>query len=96
LLKPNSSDSLFELNPTAFNPKQESGSGYCMQQFVTSVSEAGKTVMLISHGGRVTHLYEELTGKPWHVHGESTYCFYSVYKKGSNGRWEPVQVNNSK
>lgn len=68
-----------------------------MRQVVESVGSAmGQTVLLVSHGGPVTHLYEELTSHPWHVHGESTYCCYSIYqKKGRHGRWEAVRVNQS-
>ena len=54
-----------------------------MLQVVEIVSQEhpGQTVVLVSHGGPVTHLYEELTQNPWHVHGESTYCCYSIYQK---------------
>ena len=66
-----------------------------MLHAVETVREPGKTVLLVSHGGPVTHLYEELTGNPWHVHGESTYCCYSIYKKSGDGRWETLAVNES-
>ena len=36
------------------------------------------TVLL---GGPVTHLYENLTGNDWSVHGESKYCCYSIYRR---------------
>lgn len=42
---------------------------------------AGQTIILISHGGPVTHLYENLTGNHWDVHGESKYCCFSIYQK---------------
>jgi len=40
----------------------------------------GTTVLLVTHGGPATHLFEELTGQPWSVHGDSVYCCYSIYK----------------
>lgn len=36
--------------------------------------------LLVSHGGPVTHLFTALTNKNWKVHGESTYCCYSIYR----------------
>jgi broad specificity phosphatase PhoE len=67
-----------------------------MFDVVEAVSEPGKTILLVSHGGPVTHLYEEMTGNPWHVHGESTYCCYSIYRKTNGGcGWETLAVNNS-
>jgi broad specificity phosphatase PhoE len=41
----------------------------------------GQSIVLVSHGGPVTHLYEQLSGNKWHVHGESTYCCYSIYQQ---------------
>ena len=35
----------------------------------------------LSVGGPVTHLYENLTGNDWSVHGESKYCCYSIYRR---------------
>lgn len=67
-----------------------------MEQALEAVLESGRTVLLVSHGGPVTHLFEELVGQPWYVHGESTYCCYSIYQKRRNGSsWEAVQVNES-
>lgn len=40
----------------------------------------GKTILCVSHGGPVTHLYTKLTGNDWTVHGESKYCCYSIYE----------------
>jgi hypothetical protein len=28
----------------------------------------------------VVHLYESVTGHPWHRHGPCTYCCYSIYR----------------
>jgi broad specificity phosphatase PhoE len=100
---------------TSYQPKTAITEPYCfhpthletrqdqrrrMVQTLEAVSETGKTVMVVSHGGPVTHLYEELTGNHWTKHGESTYCCYSIYKKkkeeDQDGRqWEPVTVNRS-
>jgi broad specificity phosphatase PhoE len=69
-----------------------------LKQVVSSTSQPGKTVLLVSHGGPVTHLYEMLTGNNWYVHGEATYCSYSIYKKkrtGTDYTWEPIQANQS-
>jgi|Transcript_11843 broad specificity phosphatase PhoE len=54
----------------------------------------GETIMLFSHGGPVTHLYEELTGNHWSAHGESSYACYSVYEKEGEG-WIPLLVNQN-
>ena len=71
-----------------------------MKEVVTQVQEPGKTIMLVSHGGPVTHLFEELMDKNWYVHGEATYCSYSIYKRipSETGRdmWEAIQINQSK
>jgi broad specificity phosphatase PhoE len=48
---------------------------------VLSERHIGQTIVLISHGGPVTHLYESLTGNHWDVHGESKYCCFSIYQK---------------
>lgn len=69
-----------------------------MKQVVTNKATDGKTILLVSHGGPVTHLYEKLTGNAWHVHGESKYCCVSIYecKEGDDSKWEPLLVNESK
>ena len=90
------------LKPYCFNPplfetniQQRSR----MKDVVAAVSETrGKSVLLVSHGGPVTHLYEELTGNFWFVHGESKYCCYSIYINTSadtENSWKPLQVNQS-
>jgi len=79
-----------------------------MMDSVETLKETGGTVVLVSHGGPVTHLYEELTGENWDVHGPSTYCCYSVYQLVSDGddstsnggdgartRWKALVVNES-
>jgi broad specificity phosphatase PhoE len=68
-----------------------------MLEVVTKVAQPEKTVLLISHGGPITHLYEEMTGNHWSVHGESSYCCYSIYRHapGSGKEWEPLFVNQS-
>lgn len=67
-----------------------------MKEVVSTVHEPGKTVLLVSHGGPVTHLFEELTGKDWKEHGESSYCCYSIYtKKPETDEWKPILVNQS-
>lgn len=51
-----------------------------MRATVNALKEKGKTVVVVSHGGPVTHLYETLTGGSWKEHGPSTYCCYSIYR----------------
>jgi len=63
-----------------------------MKETIEALSVPGQTVLLVSHGGPVTHLFEELTGQEWTVHGESVYCCYSIYKKDGDS-WTPVRVN---
>lgn len=69
------------------------------------------TVLLLSHGSPVTHIFESVSGKDWTVHGVCGYASFSVYQHestdigddggGENGEkttvcWkEPVVVNNS-
>lgn len=73
-----------------------------MLHAVETTMEPGKTVLVVSHGGPVTHLYEELTGNPWHAHGPSTFCCYSIYKNqpgtgdSDDSLWEALVVNESK
>jgi len=66
-----------------------------------------KVIVMVSHGGPVTHLYESLTGNHWNAHGISKYCCYSIYQKekksnndeeddGDNKqRWTPLVVNQT-
>ena len=66
----------------------------------TALGNAPTTTLLVSHGGPVTHLYAELTGQSWKVHGESSYCCYSIYVNNDvfenvASGWEPIQVNES-
>jgi broad specificity phosphatase PhoE len=71
-----------------------------MKEVVTQVHEPGQTIMLVSHGGPVTHLFEELMGQSWLFHGEATYCSYSIYKRIPSEKgvdtWEAIQINQSK
>ena len=61
-----------------------------------------ETIVLCSHGGPVTHLYESLTGNNWTEHGEGRYCCFSIYQKEEEGstsddndgsKWTPLVVN---
>jgi broad specificity phosphatase PhoE len=72
-----------------------------MMETVSKLSQPGTTVLLVSHGGPVTHLYEEMTGNNWSVHGESSYCCYSIYQQDAdatsdNKKWSAVSVNETK
>eukprot|EP00979_Chaetoceros_neogracilis_P002403 scaffold410_cov267-Chaetoceros_neogracile.AAC.51 len=55
------------------------------------------TILLVSHGGPVTHLYERLSGNDWSQHGVSSYTSFSIYKKSEDGcdGWETMAVNDS-
>lgn len=65
-----------------------------------------ETIILVSHGGPVTHLYESLTGNGWHEHGVGKYCCFSIYQseeepcapktetnENGNKKWIPLVVN---
>lgn len=69
-----------------------------MFQVIVNQADVDKTILLISHGGPVTHLYEKLSGNDWYVHGECTYCCYSIYQceVPDKTKWEPIIVNESK
>jgi len=41
----------------------------------------GETILVVSHGGPVTHLFERLMKKEWKEHGLATYACFSVYEK---------------
>lgn len=75
-----------------------------------SERHVNETIVLVSHGGPVTHLYESITGNKWDVHGESGYCCFSVYVRevlldeagsedasmsSTDVRWTPLVVNRS-
>jgi broad specificity phosphatase PhoE len=47
---------------------------HCIKEGLT------RTLLMVSHGGPVTHLYSKLTGYGWHCHGESKYCSYTIYQ----------------
>jgi broad specificity phosphatase PhoE len=56
----------------------------------------GETVMLVSHGGPVTHLYQQLTEKDWWVHGEAAYASFSLYSRDEKrNSWKPHIINES-
>ena len=57
----------------------------------------GETILLLSHGGPVTHLYEQLTEKDWWVHGEASYASFSLYSLDvKRNSWKPRIINESK
>jgi broad specificity phosphatase PhoE len=65
-----------------------------LQAVVNAVARCDSTVVLVSHGGPVTHLFEQLTKKPWHEHGEASYASCSVYEF-INGEWTTLVKNES-
>lgn len=67
-----------------------------MGEVVKHVCTPGKTILLVSHGAPVTHLFEELTGKERKEHGVSSYCCYSLYRRPKDcDKWEAVEVNQA-
>lgn len=70
----------YRLRPKLLESRQDQRNR--MRKVVSKVGQAGKTVVLVSHGGPVTHLYESLTGRDWYDgHGDSSYCCYSIYRR---------------
>ena len=57
-----------------------------MERVVEELSRrhSSGTILLVSHGGPVTHLYERLTLEPWESHGISSYTSFSVYQKSKD------------
>jgi broad specificity phosphatase PhoE len=67
-----------------------------MRQTMELISKESETILCVSHGGPITHLYEELTGNSWSEHGESTYTCISIYVQESlAGEWKTLIVNDS-
>lgn len=56
-------------------------------------NSSSNTIVLVSHGGPVTHLFESLTGEKWTVHGTSRYCCYSIYQQDNDDNWKALVVN---
>ena len=67
-----------------------------MKSVVAAVAKPDQTVVLVSHGGPVTHLYEAMTGNEWWVFGESSYASFSIYELTPEGKWIPLVVNENK
>ena len=59
-----------------------------MEQIVQSLSQrhANETVVIVSHGGPVTHLFERLTHQHWSKHGMSKYTCFSLYVPREGGK----------
>jgi broad specificity phosphatase PhoE len=66
-----------------------------MRSIVNTVAKPGSTSLVVSHGGPVTHLYEELTRNDWWVHGEASYASFSIYERTPDGSWENLVMNES-
>jgi broad specificity phosphatase PhoE len=97
----------FALKPTCLletNKEQEDRMYQVLKEKVLSCIKEGvtRTLLMVSHGGPVTHLYSKLTGNNWHCHGESKYCCYSIYQfdsvesNGDMPSCKPLLVNESK
>ena len=67
-----------------------------IESTVRTVAKAGETVLLVSHGGPITHLYEALTGNNWWVHGEASYASFTVYELTPEGKCVTLILNENK
>ena len=92
------------LKPFALKPEviMETGKEQqeCMFEVVANKVHQGWTILLISQGGPVTHLYEKPSGNHWNAQGESKYCHYSICECESQDDllevWKTMVVNESK
>jgi len=66
-----------------------------LKSVVNAVARRGSTVMLVSHGGPVTHLFEGLTGDDWHTYGEADYASFSIYERTDEGTWISLVMNKN-
>ena len=67
-----------------------------VESAVRTLAKSGETVLLVSHGGPITHLYEALTGEKWWVHGEASYASFTIYELTSEGKWVTLVLNEHK
>jgi broad specificity phosphatase PhoE len=75
-----------------------------MQNVVAEISKRhpNGTILLVSHGGPVTHLFERLMNDSWETFGVSTYTSFTVYQdescvedeKCDEKRWKALVVND--
>lgn len=67
-----------------------------MYKTMELLAKRDETILCVSHGGPVTHLYEQLTSNDWSQHGESSYTCISIYvQEEEGGEWKPLVVNDS-
>ena len=78
-----------------------------MHHVIESLAEKheGETILVVSHGGPVTHLFERLMKAGWEEHGLASYACFSVYEKLTKGEpteeqqesasWQSLVVNES-
>lgn len=55
-----------------------------------------ETVLLLSHGSPVTHIFEAISGKDWTLHGVCGYASFSVYQHESRSDDDGVGENSEK
>jgi broad specificity phosphatase PhoE len=67
-----------------------------MYHTIDLLAKGGESIICVSHGGPVTHLYERLTGNDWRIHGQSSFTCFSIYVQNDGGQWQPLVVNDSK
>jgi len=92
-------DAIYNLQdkPYKYNIFESPESGEDRMEVVArSLSEKhpNQTVLLLSHGEPVTHVYKRLTGND--MQGMATYTSFSVYKPNEDGdKWEALVSNES-
>jgi len=81
-------------------PESRAGQFARLRAAAQGLAASGETILLCSHGGPCTHLFEELTGKDWKVAGECGFTAISVYKWEKKGgddeewKWECLEIND--
>jgi len=65
-----------------------------MRTTIEALMQPNSTILVVSHGGPITHLFEELTGQHWSRHGMSSYACYSLYENNGTN-YKALQVNQA-
>jgi broad specificity phosphatase PhoE len=68
----------YALHPPRFESRDEQQTR--MRETLELMAQPRQTIVAVSHGGPVVHLYESVTGNPWDRHGPPSYCCFSVYR----------------
>jgi broad specificity phosphatase PhoE len=68
----------YALHPPRFESRREQQKR--MRETIELLAQPGRTIVAVSHGGPVVHLYESVSGQGWENHGAPSYCCFSVYR----------------